>query len=154
MRRMVPTLRLLFTSLPFLMSLHSYAQTDKDCKPPIGRALWHDRIDREQKNALKADGKADQLFYAGNNDDINYFVTQTIVQRIDALQCKIEKDSTIGDQKKKAYLLGIERTLKNFIVGYRNRQFTPSRLPTLMETFETAMEKDKFLFWRREVCAI
>ncbi len=143
MRRMVPTLRLLFTSLPFLMSLHSYAQTDKDCKPPIGRALWHDRIDREQKNVLRADGKADQLFFAGNNEDVNYFVTQTIVQRIDALQCKIEKDSSIGDQKKKAYLLGVERTLKNFINSYRSRQFTPSRLPDLLDAFEIAMEKDK-----------
>src|SRR5690349_15962585 len=115
MRRMVPTLRLLFTSLPFLMSLHSYAQTDNNCKPPIGRALWHDRIDREQKNALKADGRGGSLFFAGNNEDVNYFVTQTLVQRIDALQCKIETDSAIGDQKKKAYLLGVERMLKNFI---------------------------------------
>lgn len=143
MRRMVPTLRLLFAGLPFLLSLSSYAQTDKGCKPPIGRALWHDRIDREQKNALKADGKADQVFYAGNNEDINYYVTQAINQRIDDLQCMIEKDSTLGDQKKKAYLLGIERILKNFIIGYRSRQFTPSRFPTLLETFEVAMDIDK-----------
>ncbi|HEU4633763.1 MAG TPA: hypothetical protein VFS22_07260, partial [Flavisolibacter sp.] len=80
---MAPTLRLLFAIL--LVNLQSYAQTSNDCKPPIGRALWHDRIDREQKNALKADGKADQLFYTGNNEDINYFVTQNIVQRVDAL---------------------------------------------------------------------
>src|SRR5215211_2861665 len=143
MRCMIPTLRLLFTSLPFLISLGSYAQADKGCKPPIGRVLWHDRIDREQKNALKADGKADQLFYAGNNEDINYYVSQTLTQRIDALQCKIEQDTAIGDQKKKAYLLGMERILKNFIVGYRNRQFVPSRFPSLIESFETAMEKDK-----------
>jgi len=140
---MIPTLRLLFTSLPFLISLGSYAQADKGCKPPIGRVLWHDRIDREQKNALKADGKADQLFYAGNNEDINYYVSQALTQRIDALQCKIEQDTAIGDQKKKAYLLGMERILKNFIVGYRNRQFVPSRFPSLIESFETAMEKDK-----------
>lgn len=143
MRRMVPTLRLLFAGLPLWLSFSSYAQTDKGCKPPIGRALWHDRIDREQRNALKADGKADQVFYAGNNEDINYYVTQAINQRIDDLQCMIEKDSTIGDQKKKAYLLGIERILKNFIIGYRNRQFTPSRFPNLLETFEVSMEKDK-----------
>ena len=143
MRRMVLTLRLLLASLPFLTGFHSYAQTDKGCKPPIGRALWHDRIDREQKNALKADGKADQLFFAGNNEDINYYVTQALIQKVDALQCKIEKDTAIGDQKKKAYLLGVESVLKNFIIGYRNRQFTPSRFPSLVEAFETAMDKDK-----------
>lgn len=143
MRRMAPTLRLLLAGLPFLISLSSYAQTDKGCKPPIGRVLWHDRIDREQKNALRADGRADQLFYAGNNEDINYFVTEALTQRIDALQCKIEKDSLIGDQKKKGYLLGIERILKSFIIEYRNRQFTPSRFPSLLQTFETAMEEDE-----------
>jgi len=140
---MVLTLRLLVASLPFLTSFYSYAQNDKGCKPPIGRALWHDRIDREQKNALRADGRADQLFFAGNNEDINYYVTQALIQKVDALQCKIEKDTAIGDQKKKAYLLGVESVLKNFIIGYRNRQFTPSRFPSLVEAFETAMDKDK-----------
>jgi hypothetical protein len=126
-----------------MVSLISYSQTDKTCKPPIGRALWHDRIDREQRNALKADGKADQVFYTGPNEDINYYVTQALVRRIDGIQCKIESDSLLGDQKKKGYLLGVERILKSFTAGYRNRQFTPSRLPTLLDAFEQAMEKDK-----------
>jgi hypothetical protein len=126
-----------------MVSLISFSQTDKTCKPPIGRALWHDRIDREQRNALKADGKADQVFYTGPNEDINYYVTQALVRRIDGIQCKIESDSLLGDQKKKGYLLGVERILKSFTAGYRNRQFTPSRLPTLLDAFEQAMEKDK-----------
>jgi hypothetical protein len=143
MRRMVQTLRILLTSFPVMVSLVSFSQSDKNCKPPIGRALWHDRIDREQRNALKADGKADQVFYTGPNEDINYYVTQALVRRIDGIQCKIESDSLLGDQKKKGYLLGVERILKSFTAGYRNRQFTPSRLPTLLDAFEQAMEKDK-----------
>ncbi|SHF66251.1 hypothetical protein SAMN02745131_03221 [Flavisolibacter ginsengisoli DSM 18119] len=143
MRRMVQTLRILLTSFPVMASLISFSQSDKICKPPIGRALWHDRIDREQRNALKADGKADQVFYTGPNEDINYYVTQALVRRIDGIQCKIESDSLLGDQKKKGYLLGVERILKSFTAGYRNRQFTPSRLPTLLDAFEQAMEKDK-----------
>jgi hypothetical protein len=126
-----------------MASLISFSQSDKICKPPIGRALWHDRIDREQRNALKADGKADQVFYTGPNEDINYYVTQALVRRIDGIQCKIESDSLLGDQKKKGYLLGVERILKSFTAGYRNRQFTPSRLPTLLDAFEQALEKDK-----------
>ncbi|HJW15887.1 MAG TPA: hypothetical protein VJ499_02150, partial [Flavisolibacter sp.] len=143
MRRMVQTLRILLTSFPVMVSLVSFSQSDKTCKPPIGRALWHDRIDREQRNALKADGKADQVFYTGPNEDINYYVTQELVHRIDAIQCKIESDSLLGDQKKKGYLLGVERILKSFSAGYRSHQFTPSRLPTLLDAFELAMEKDK-----------
>ncbi len=144
MRRMVPTLRFLFSTLFLLIGFSSVSQANPgtDCKPPIGRALWHDRIDREQKNALRADGRADQVFNAGNNEDINYFVTQAITKKIDLLQCRIETDTATGDQKKKTYLLGLEKLLKNFSQSYRNRQFTASRFPTLIEAFEEAMLKD------------
>src|SRR4051812_34566537 len=124
MRRMVSTLRLLSVGLLLCSCTASFAQAKQNngCKPPIGRVLWHDRIDREQKITLKADGKADLFFQAGNNDDINYLVTQTIMQRVDALQCKIETDSTTGDQKKKAYLAGIEKILRNFSNQFKARQ--------------------------------
>ncbi|MBA2745211.1 MAG: hypothetical protein H0U44_03195 [Flavisolibacter sp.] len=142
---MAPILRLTISTLSLMIGMVSISQAnpDKGCKPPIGRALWHDRIDREQKNALKADGRPDNLFFAGNNEDINYFVTQALTSKIDLLQCRIESDSLTGDQKKKGYLLGLEKILKNFSQSFRNRQFTASRLPTLVETYEAAIEKDK-----------
>lgn len=145
MRRMILPLRLLLTSLPFYVGLHTYAQTtfDKGCKPPIGRVLWHDRIDREQKTILKADGKPDQQFEATNNEETNYYVTQSLLQKVDALQCRIEKDSTLGDQKKKGYLYGIERMLKTFASAYRNQQFNASRFPALIEAYEEAMTVDE-----------
>jgi hypothetical protein len=141
------TLRILVSGLTLAVGFSSYAQTtptmaERGCKPPIGRVLWHDRIDREQKNVLKADGRADQFMQVGNNEDINYFVTQAVISKVDDLQCKIEKDSLTGDQKKKGYLLGIERILRSFAVGYRNRQFTPSRFPSLMDAFDAAMTRD------------
>lgn len=123
--------------------LYSQSIQEKGCKPPIGRALWHDRIDREQKNALRADGKADGKFHAGNNEDINYFVTQSLTLKVDALQCKIERDSMMGDQRKKTYLLGMEKLLKNFSQSFRYRQFTASRFPSLIEAYDASMEKDK-----------
>jgi hypothetical protein len=148
MRRMVPTLRLIFLSLAVLPGLQSFSQfmqvsADIICKPPIGRALWHDRIDREQKNALKADGRSDQKFIAGNNEDINYYVTLAMTRKIDQLQCKIEQDTSYGDQKKKAYLLGLEKILKNFTTSYKNRQFIASRFPTLIEYYDQAIENDR-----------
>jgi hypothetical protein len=155
MRRMGLTLRLVFSALSLMMGmvsisqfshdklLYSQSMQDKGCKPPIHRALWHDRIDKEQRNALKADGKADGKFYTGQNEDINYFVTQSMTQRIDLFQCKVERDSSMGDQRKKAYLLGMEKLLRNFSQAYRYRQFTASRFPTLIESYEEAVEKDK-----------
>lgn len=128
-------------SLLLLVGFNSIGQSlqtisDKACKPPIGRALWHDRIDREQKNTLK-------LFQGNNNEEVDYQVKQAMGKKIDALQCKIEVDSSISDQKKKAYLLGIENVLKKFTMAYRSRQFTPSHFPAAVSAYELAMENDK-----------
>lgn len=141
MWRMRLTIFILSKSLLLLSSYNSFAQPpqfsiDKGCKPPIGRALWHDRIDREQKNTLK-------VFQNYNNEEIDYQVKQAIGKKIDALQCKIETDSSISDQKKKAYLLGVENVLKKFTTAYRNKQFAASHFPAAVEAFELAMEKDK-----------
>lgn len=143
---MVPTLRILLTSLPLVVALCAAGQKNQSpttCKPPIGRVLWHDRIDREQKNVLRADGKADDVFQVINNDDVGYFVTQALVQRVDALQCQIELDSSLTDQPKKAYLAGIEQLLRHFTLSYRNRQINPSKFPTLLAAFEEAMAANK-----------
>ncbi len=151
MLRMSISLSLFLKSLLLLPGLYASAQTsvfyshvalDKGCKPPIGRVLWHDRIDREQKNTLRADGKADMEFKAGNNDDLNYFITRAITNRVDDLQCKIESDSTLGDQKKKSYLSGLEKILKNFSSLFRARQFNASHLPAALEAYDAAMKKD------------
>src|SRR5215207_1084575 len=135
MRRMRLTLRLLLKSLLLLAGVHSFAQTNP-CKPPIGRVLWHDRIDREQKNAAKA-------FQGNQSEEVRYYVTQTLTKRVDYLQCKIETDSSLGNQKKKAYLSGVEKMVRNFYAWMRNRQFTASHFPTAIEAYEVAIEKDK-----------
>src|ERR1700694_2855554 len=144
MRGMRLTLRLLWKSLLLLVGSHAFAQSpDKGCKPPKNHELWHDRIDREQKNALKADGKPDQFFYAGNNEDVNYYVTLALTSRIDDLQCRIEKDSTTKDQQKVGYLRGVENLLRSFISFYRSRQFAAAHFPTALEAYEAAMTRDK-----------
>lgn len=137
------TLRLLLNSLLLLVCGLTWAQSDKGCKVPKNHELWHDRIDREQKNALKADGRADQSFTAGSNEDVNYYVTLALTRRIDDLQCSIEQDSTIKDQQKVGYLRGIENLLHNFIGFYRSRQFTAARFPTALDTYISAMSIDK-----------
>lgn len=138
------TLRLLLKNLLLLVGLHSFAQPpDKGCKPPKNHELWHDRIDREQKNALKADGKADNWFQAGNNEEVNYYVTQGLTQKVDELQCKIEKDTIAKDQQKVGYLRGVENMLRNFTSLYRSRQFTASHFPTVLKAYQAAMALDE-----------
>lgn len=145
MRRMDVTLRILSTTLALGLSFFSMAQsrTTPDCKPPISRVRWHDLIDAEQRNALRADGKADGLFFAGNNEDVNYILTQTLTQRIDAIQCRIEKDTAMGDQQKIGYLRGLERIVRDFTNAYRRRTFNASQFPSLLDSYEAAINLDK-----------
>ena len=116
--------------------------SDKGCKPDIRRARWHDLIDKEQRNLLRADGKADQIFEGSTDDDINYMVTQAVTQRVDALQCRVETDTAIVHQKKVSYLSGIENTLKKFTAQYKSKRLNASQFTTLLINFEVALNKD------------
>jgi hypothetical protein len=140
------TLRILTATIALTLSFPTVAQLkgDKGCKPPITRVRWHDLIDGEQRNVLKIDGRADAVFYAGNNDDVNYHVSQAVTQRVDAIQCLIEKDTAIADQKKVAYLRGLENILRNFSSSYKKRSIGASVFPIVMETFVSAINMDKY----------
>lgn len=132
------TFGILFKSLLLIIGLQGFAQPPappKTCKPPIGRALWHDRLDREQRNAAKT-------FQGNINEDVRYYVSQGITNRVDQIQCLIETDTTLGDQKKKTYLAGLEKIVRNFSNLYRARQFTPSHFPSALDAYATAMASD------------
>ncbi len=145
MRRMHFTLRLLFFGFLSFFSYYSFSQTniDKGCKPPINRARWHDLIDKEQKNALKADKKADNFLNVSADEEINFLVTQALIKRIDALQCVIERDTIMSPQGKIRYLDGIEELLKNFTAAFRSGKINASNLPRMIEMYEAVMQKDK-----------
>jgi hypothetical protein len=148
MRGMHSTLRILLFVAPYLIGFYSFAQSKAQakvgCKPPINRQLYHDYIDREQKAALRADGRNDNTFQVSNTDDeLNFLVTQAVVGKIDALQCKIETDTTTDQRRKVAYLRGTERFLKLFTDAYRARRISGTHIPSIVDAFETAINLDK-----------
>jgi hypothetical protein len=142
------TLRILLFIAPYFVGYHSFAQSKQQakggCKPPIGRQLYHEYIDKEQRAALGADGKSDNKFQAPNTDnEVNFLVTQALVGKIDALQCTIESDTTTDQRRKVAYLRGTERFLRLFTDAYRGRRISPSHMPDVVTAFETAINLDK-----------
>ncbi|MDB5253924.1 MAG: hypothetical protein JWP27_3093, partial [Flaviaesturariibacter sp.] len=146
MGRMHLTLRITFTFSLFLVGFLAFAQKKGEttgCKPAQTRVLFHDYIDREQKNTLKADGKADAEFHASTDDNLNYAITQALVQRVDALQCAIEKDTSTSAQRKVTYLRGIERLLRNFTSSYRSHRMAASNLPAIIDAYEAAINADR-----------
>ncbi len=113
------------------------------CKPDFKRSLFHDYVDTQQKNILGIDGKADDKFTPSANEEVNFMLTQAATQRIDALQCQIETDSTMGDQVKKKYLKGIENQLRSYIANARAGKISKLRLPDIISAYEKMYALDR-----------
>jgi len=133
---------LLLISLIF-PGLISFSQKDPTLKPDRSRELFHGYIDKEQLTALKSDGKADKLFAVSANEEVNFFVTNALIKKVDQLQYQIEKDSTLGAQGKVRYLRGLERLLRDLNLNWKAKRFSVTNLPAIIEGYALSMEKDK-----------
>ncbi len=121
----------------------SPASTNPDCKPPQNRQLFHGFIDEQQRIIQRSDGKNDNQYTPTSKEEVNFMLTQALGTRVDALQCKIENDSTLKDQVKIKYLRGLEYLLKFFSRNTTQRQVSPSILPDLIRVYDDCMQNDK-----------
>src|SRR5215203_1810551 len=144
MRGMYSFIRLWFVSLLLLVFLYPMAQPGNTAKVKVDikRQLFHDYIDREQKNALKADGTADAVFKTSGDEEINFLITKDLTKGVDLLQYKIETDSVLQHGKKVNYLKGVENILKSFTAKVTTRRFNASYWPQILSTYEQAMWLD------------
>jgi len=135
---------LYFLPLFVSISLASFAQNPKDptLKPERSRELFHDYVDAEQKKALQSDGKDDKIFAPSFNEEINIQVTNSLIGKVNELQKKIEKDSTIGGQAKVQYIRGIERLLRDLNANWRYNRFVVTYLPNMLESYEHCVNMD------------
>src|SRR5882724_9848221 len=145
---MISTTRYFFAFLFLTFAAAAFSQglaqvdTIKDFIPEFRRLINHEAIDREQKNILNADGKADNIFTVSSNDEINFFVTSAAVKKVDWLQYKIEKDTILDHRRKVQYLKGLENTLHYFNAAWRNKTVNGSSLPLIVAGYEKCMQRD------------
>lgn len=118
-------------------------QSSQNCKPVFTRELFHGWVDEQQQNILKSDGKNDKQFTPTSNEEINFLLTQYATAKIDALQCLIEMDSTLGDQGKKKYLKGIKYLLTYYVSNSKTRKVSPVILPDIIMAYEKCMVNDR-----------
>ena len=124
----------------------SIRDTDKglfDCRPPKNRELFHDFINAEQKRILKSDGKNDDQYTPTPDDQINFILTRSLINKVDGLQCKIETDTTLSPQNKVRYLRGIENVLKFFNANATAKKINPVILPDVLTAYDDCMQNDK-----------
>jgi hypothetical protein len=145
---------LLLTALIPMLSQVAMAQVDfvsqiqtenrpGNCKPPKNRELFHDYINSEQRKILRSDGKMDDQYTPTPDDQINFILTRTLTGRVDALQCKIEGDSTLSPQNKVKYLRGVENVLKFFNSNTAAKKVKPVLLPEILKAYENCMQADR-----------
>ena len=138
---------LIYLNILLLMSHHGAGQASfasnidnhsgpKNCAPPKNREIFHDYINNEQKNILRSDGKTDNLYTPSVNEDVNFLVTQSLLSKVDALQCKIEADSTLNHSAKVRYLRGIENMLKYYQANVRYKRIKPAFLPEIVSAYD------------------
>ncbi|MBS1760241.1 MAG: hypothetical protein JST23_08980 [Bacteroidetes bacterium] len=117
---------------------------------PAQRLYWHDDIDREQRNLLKWDGKADDQLTVSDNEEVNFLATKAATTTIDCFQYRVEKDSTLDAQKKIGYLRWYAEFLKMLQKNWSDRslmekvaRLKPTELPTSLSFFEQALDADR-----------
>src|SRR5690606_8205339 len=102
---------LLIISLGIVYSTTSFAQK---VNIPISRQGFHDNIDKEQVNADKFDGKADNYVKVSEDQNMNLQVTNALTKMVDDLQVEIELDTALDHRLKVKYLSGLQQLLKDY----------------------------------------
>jgi hypothetical protein len=135
-------LRLFSLIFLVLMVQQSWANMDSVKKPiPFQRLFAHEKIDKEQKDLDKADGKVDGIIKATQQDDINLYITDAMVRQINELQDSIESNNKIkGQQQKVLYLSYIQELVKTYREGIKQKIIDPVIAPNLVNTFAKAVQ--------------
>ncbi|HET9057679.1 MAG TPA: hypothetical protein VFN30_12615 [Chitinophagaceae bacterium] len=107
---------------------------------PPGRLYFHDKVDKQQKNIDRLDGKKDNLINISRNEDINLQITDALIRQVDELQINIEKNAAlISNNDKVRYLSYLERLLIDFTTQYRAAKFPVSMAPQLIHFYDRLM---------------
>ncbi|MEJ7768601.1 MAG: hypothetical protein WKF89_12365 [Chitinophagaceae bacterium] len=107
------------------------------------RLLWHDKVDREQVNMMKLDGKNDNAINLSRDETVNQQIDYALIKGVDEMQEQIERDSTLLHNSKIKYLLGLESLVKGFNANYQKKDFPVTIAQALVDGFSRAMELEK-----------
>ncbi|MEO6930499.1 MAG: hypothetical protein ABI151_02655, partial [Chitinophagaceae bacterium] len=141
MVRILPVLLLLG-----LFGSRSHAQSSASSvgfKIERTRLLWHDKVDREQKILLRLDGKDDDGINLSRDETVNMQIEYALVKGVDDAQANIELDSTLNNNGKIKYLLGLESLLKGYNNNFKRRDFPITIAQALIEAFNEGMALDR-----------
>lgn len=129
-------LKYLLIVLPFVFSVKLSAQP----KPviPLIRRVFHENIDKNQKEIDLLDKKEDKSFNVGTDLEVNLQVGYTLYNKIDEIQDNIELDSSLGANEKVRFLRGLNDVLSSFVTGFKAKELKAAQLPLLVNAYHDA----------------
>jgi len=142
MKRVIHFWLLSILGLTLSLSVRAQGSGTVDLFRGNPRSLWHDKIDAEQKSALKRSNSPD-VIKVSDNEDVNLLVTDAVIREVDNFQLTVEADSLLDHRLKVKYLRGMEDILRQFNEGWQRRTFDPAQAPELINTFREAMKIDR-----------
>ena len=116
-------------------------------KPEFRRQFYHDAIEKEQAGIFYSDGKTDKLFSPTTNDEINFFLTRTLTEKVAMIQYRTETDKGLDHRLKINYLKGLENVLKYFRLNWQStladKKVNPIELPDILAAYDACVIKDR-----------
>jgi hypothetical protein len=109
----------------------------------ITRQYVHYNLDKQQKQLLALDGKADEELRGSADAEVNLQITYAATQKIDALQREIELDTTIDNNLKITYLRGLGEVLSAYGDAVRQRKLKILHLPDVIQAWRAGYTADK-----------
>lgn len=124
--------------LSFAISVNLFAQREPVI--PLIRKVFHDNIDKTQKEIDLLDKKQDRSLNAGTDEEVNLQVGYSLYNKIDDIQNKIELDENLEANEKIRFLRGLNEVLSFFEASYKSRELKSDQLPVLVNAYEDAMQ--------------
>lgn len=129
----------LLVLLIFLLPAVLRAQTSYTFKIATDRMLFHDQVDRQQKQLAGKDG----IFNLSGDESVNLQLADVLIRQVDELQEKIELDSAVTGQVKVKSLKSLETMLKLFNQDKNKKDFPASIAPALLDAFTECLYLDR-----------
>lgn len=129
----------LLTIVLFLLPCALFSQMAYTFKIATDRMLFHDLVDKQQKNLLN---KKDSLKLS-DDESINLQVSDVLLRQVDELQEQIESDSTINSQVKIKSLKSLETMLKGYSRSNGRKDFPVTMAPALFRAFRECQALDR-----------
>ncbi len=87
---------------------------------PMGRVIWHDKINNEQQKADMADGRKDSVVRYGRDTALTAILSTALIKKVDSIQVMIEnmpansRDPNTDDQHKKRCLRAVWEMMRRY----------------------------------------